>query len=423
MSYSGEKIRKNKGVAMLTALLFFLSVSLILVSGMISPALSEFKNSGLSLRSKQSYFLAESGSEDATYRIFNNKGLNSTETINLGLNSASTTITSVGNSQKEIESLGQVSGSERQVGLTLTYGDGALFKYGTQAGQGGVVFKNNSYLNGNLYTNGDIVGSNGAYITGDAYVAGGTGSISNMRVGYGGTGNIRAHNVTDSTVTGNLYCQSGSGNNKPCDTSLPDPLPQEMPISNSQIEDWKNDGTAGGITAGDVIISSPTTLGSRQVSGNLTVNSTLTIADTIYVTGNVIINGTVKLSSAYGATSAIIVADGYIIISNGAVLQDSGTPGSYVMFLSESDCDASMAGSPCEEHNAIEVSNNSDISIVNAQRGTIYFSNNATVKEAVGNKIELKNNVGISYGSGIISVDFTSGPSGSWVISSWQETK
>ncbi len=60
---------------------------------------------------------------------------------------------------------------------------------------------------------------------------------------------------------------------------------------------------------------------------------------------------------------------------------------------------------------------------MNAQKGTVYFKNNATVKESVGYKIRLKQNVGISYGSGIINVGFTSGPSGSWTIGSWNESK
>ncbi len=159
--------------------------------------------------------------------------------------------------------------------------------------------------------------------------------------------------------------------------------------------------------------------------GNLTINSTLTMAGTIYVTGNITfgIGGVLKLDSSYGATSGIIISDGYITISNNTLFQDSGTAGSFILLLSNSTCDASVTGSPCFSNNAIDVSNNSNISIVNAQKGTVYFSNNATVKESVGNKIELKNNVGISYGSGIINIGFTSGPSGSWLINDWKEVK
>ncbi len=413
----------QSGAAMLFFLVFFLFISLAIISGLVSPIVREFRNANTSLKSKQSYFLAESGSEDAFYRISKNMTIGTSETITLNSNSVTTTISTLVGGDKQIASLGDVNSLQRKVTLLLKTGDGEVFKYGTQAGQGGFIFQNNSHVSGSIYSNGNVVGSNNAYITGDAYVAGSSGSISNMLIGYGGTGIARAHTVTDSTVTGALYCQNGSGNNKSCNTSEADPLPEDLPLSEDDISGWEADATAGGVTTGNVTISTPTTLGPRKIVGNLTVNSTLTIANTIYVTGNIVINGTVKLDASYGANSAIIMADGTISINNGVVFQDSGTAGSYILILSNSVCDSSMTGSPCNGINAIEVSNNSNISIVNAQKGTVYFSNNATVKEAVGNKINLKNNVGISYGTGLINVDFTSGPSGAWVISSWGETQ
>jgi hypothetical protein len=280
-------------------------------------------------------------------------------------------------------------------------------------------------VTGGLYSNGDITGANGAYITGDAIVAGSTGAMSNIRVGYGGTGDAYAHTVTDSTVTGTIYCQTGSGNNKACNTSLTDPAEQDLPITDAEITKWKSDAALGGTTNGDVTIAANTSLGPKKIVGNLTLNNnvTLTLTGTIYVTGNINLTGIVKLNSSYGATSGIILSDGYIIINNNVVFQDSGTAGSYILLLSDSTCDISITVSPCFGHSAIEVSNNSSISIVNAQKGTVYFSNNASVKESVGNKIELKNNVGITYGSGIINVGFTSGPSGSWVLDGWQESQ
>jgi len=429
MRPQSEKLKRNKGAAMLISVIFFLFISLAIISGLVSPTLREFRAAQVNLSSKKSYFLAESGSEDAMYRIIKNKTIGTSESITLDSNTVTTTITSVGSTQKRVVALGDVSGNQRKITSLLTTGDGEVFKYGTQAGQGGVVFHNNAFLNGNLYSNGDIVGSNGAYITSDAYVAGSSGTISNMRIGQSGTGNAYAHTVTGSTITGTIYCQipvppALSGNNKVCDTSREDPVAEALPITDDSITEWETDATNGGITNNNVTISSPTTLGAVKIIGDLTVNSTLTIGGTIYVTGNVIlnVNSIVKLNSSYGTSSGIIVSDGYVVISNGVVFQDSGTAGSYIMFLSNSDCDASVTGSPCNAHNAIEISNNSSISIVNAQQGTVYFSNNATVKEVVGNKIELKNNVGISYGSGII-VDFSSGPSGSWNVQSWGESE
>ncbi len=430
MDQKKEKFKNNffpehrqKGAAMLISTLFFIFISLAIIAGLVAPSVREFKNIEVNLNSKSSYFLAESGVEDAAYRIIRNKTLAGSETITINYNSAVTTVTSLPGNNKQIVSLADVSTYQRKVKLTVKTGNGAVFKYGTQSGQGGFVFHNNSFVTGSLYSNGNIVGSNGAYVTGDAFVAGATGSISNMRIGSGGTGDAHAHNVTGSTITGNLYCQTGSGNNKSCDTSQADPAPQNLPIASSQITQWETDASNGGTAADSVTISSPTTLGPQKITGSLTVNSTLTIGGTIYVTGNVIINGTVKLNSSYGATSGIIISDGYIVINNGVVFQDSGTAGSYILLLSNSTCDASMLVSPCFGNSAIQVSNNSTISIVNAQQGTVYFSNNASVKESVGNKIELKNNVGISYGSGIINVGFTSGPSGAWTIQGWGETQ
>ncbi len=417
-----KKIKTNSGAAILFSIISFLFISLAIISGLVSPSVREFRNANISFNSKKAYFLAESGSEDAIYRIFNNMTIGNSEILTLDSVSVTTTITTPFGDTKEISSIGDISNYQRKISIKLKTGEGTVFKYGTQAGMGGFLFHNNSSVQGNLYSNGNIIGSNGAYITGDAFVAGSSGLISNMRVGYGGNGDANAHTINNSTITGNIYCQNGSGNNKPCDTSQLDPIAQDLPISNESITKWKDDATLGGTINGDVVISIPTSIGPKKIIGNLTINSTFTLTGTIYVTGNVIISDTVKLDPSYEATSGIIISDSYININNGVVFQDSGTFGSYILLLSDSICDISISSSPCFGNNAITVSNNSDLSIINAQKGTVYFSNNASVKEAVGNKIELKNNTSISYGSGLINVNFTSGPSGSWVIDSWGES-
>ena len=406
----------------MVATMFFLVVSITIIFGLVGPILRQQKIAARLLLSRQSYFLAEAGVEDVVYRLKTAQTVGPTEVLSLA-GSTVTTVTTDNFPGKEIVSTGTANNAVRSVEASLALGTGVIFRYGTQAGQGGFVFRNNSYVNGSLYSNGPIVGANNAYATGDAFSAGSSGSISNMRVGYGGVGNAHAHTVTGSTITGALYCQTWSSNNKACNTSEADPPVEEMPITEENIIQWKSDAELGTVTTGNVTVSVSTAMGPRKIIGNLTVNSTLTITDTIYVTGNVTLNSTVRLDPSYGAASGMIIADGYIIVGNGVDFQDSGTEGSYILILSTSDCDASMSGSPCLSHNAIDVSNNSDISIVNAQNGTVYFSNNAGVKEAVGNKIELKNNVGIEYGSGLINVGFVSGPSGGYVITDWKEVE
>jgi hypothetical protein len=446
-----RKINKQSGAAMLISVIFFLFISLAIISGLVSPTVREFRNASVNLNSKKSYFLAESGSEDATYRIMNNMTIGGNETITLGSNSVNTTITTLLGNIKQIVSLGDVGSLQRKTSLVLKTGEGIVFKYGTQAGEGGFEFRNGSYINGSIYSNGPIVGAPNAYITGAAYVAGSTGSISNTTGNFciGGTvsgsscsgspvGDAHAHSVTNTNVTGTIYCQAAgsSGNNKSCDTSQPDPDPLDLPLSKDQIAQWKTDATNGGTPInGDLTISTPMSLGPIKIIGNLIINNTLTITGTIYVTGNITISDTVKLDSSYGSGSGILMSDGYILIANNVIFCGSipntttcisttiSTPGSYILLLSDSTCDSSVSASPCNGHSAIEVLNNSSITIANAQKGTVYFKNNSSVKEAVGYKIELYNNTHFDYGSGIINPNFPSGPSGSWVVNTWQEVQ
>lgn len=421
---------------MMIAVLFFILIATVVMLGLTGPSAREYAIANKALLSKQSYFLAESGAEDAYYRIKTGKSLGSSVTLSLGSSSTSTTITTISSLQKQISSIGNVSNFKRSSGLTALNSTGVVFLYGTQAGQGGIVFGNNAFLNGDLYSNSNISGSNGAYITGSSWVAGATGSINNMCLGgtsssgscnNATTHDTHAHTVTNSNVTGTIYCQSGSGNNSSCNTSQADPATLALPVTTASITKWKADAAAGTVVTGNVTISTAQTLGPEKIIGNLTVSGSgvLTIADTIWVTGNVTFSGSgggsqVKLGSAYGSQSGIILSDGLINIGNNITFANSGTSGSYIMLLTTSSCDQSTSASPCNSNNAIEISNNAAIVIANAQSGTVHFSNNATVKEVVGDKIRLNNNVGISYGTGTVNVGFTSG-SNSWAPTSWKE--
>ena len=163
--------RSNQsGAAMLIAVIFLIFISLAVIAGLVVPSVREYKVASESISSKKSYFLAESGVEDAYYRILNNKPIASSETINLDSNSTTTSITS-NNGKKEIVSLGNVSNYQRKVNLSLTSGVGASFNYGVQVGLGGLDIQGSSGINGNVYANGPITGSTSAYISGTAISA------------------------------------------------------------------------------------------------------------------------------------------------------------------------------------------------------------------------------------------------------------
>ncbi|TAL49352.1 hypothetical protein EPN83_01220 [Patescibacteria group bacterium] len=291
-----------------------------------------------------------------------------------------------------------------------------------------------------------VIGANVAYSNGDAKVGqyGGSWSdptpspldiyftislgglsatISGVTVGTGVSGDAWAHTVNNSTIGGNLYCQTGSGNNKPCNTSKPDPSPQQFPVSDGNITQWKEEASGGGVINGD-FTATTSAIGPVKITGNLTVTNgaVLTVAGTVWVAGNINVsnNAQVKLFSSYGSNSGVVVTDGRVLISNNTVFSGSGQLGSYIMVLTTSDCPIS---SSCGGARAIDISNNAGAVILNAQRGAIEFENNASAKEAVAYKMELENNATITYETGLVNVNFSSGPSGGWDILSWNEVE
>lgn len=163
-----KKTPKNKGAAMLVSVVFFIFISLAIIAGLVAPSVSGYRVASANLKSKSAYFLAESGVEDALYRIITSKPISDSETLVLDSNSATTAITTISGNQRQIESLGDVSNLQRKVNLLLTTSAGVSFNYGVQVGQGGIDLQGSSGIIGNVYANGPITGTSSCYITGTA---------------------------------------------------------------------------------------------------------------------------------------------------------------------------------------------------------------------------------------------------------------
>lgn len=245
------------------------------------------------------------------------------------------------------------------------------------------------------------------------YLGGVFGLIDGITIGD----NSYAHTVRNSTITGINYCQIGSENNKACNTSKPDPVSLPMPISDQNILDWKEAAEVGGIYSGNYLINETIgTLGPKKITGNLTIqnNATLNITGILWVQGDMLVDNkaTVKLTSGYGSSDGVIVVDGTVSIQNNATFEDSGTTGSYILVLSTSD-----------SVSAISLENNGGAVILYAANGTLTLGNNARAKALNGHKINLGNNVVVTYENGLMNSNFISGPSGSWNIFDWQEVE
>lgn len=109
-----------------------------------------------------------------------------------------------------------------------------------------------------------------------------------MYIGSTSTDIAWASDVSHVRMTGDLYCDTGSNNygGKTCNTGhgLPDTLP--MPISEANIEQWKEEAEAGGTYTGNMTVGwAGGTIGPKKITGNLTVNGggTLLITGTLWL--------------------------------------------------------------------------------------------------------------------------------------------
>jgi Tfp pilus assembly protein PilX len=375
-----------------------------------------------SLKSYQSYSLAEGGIEDALLRLSKGMNWSSPYTITSAGGSSIVEISSIIGGTRTITSTGNVNNRIRKVRVVFSIeSDQISFFYGAQVGDGGMVMGNNSQVQGNVFSNGNITGQNGANITNSVIIAGNGNKLDNVDIG----GDANTHTCADSNIAGTLYYVSG-GSIGNC-TFLPagsyeDRGPNEieeipLPISQSEIDDWKAAAIAGGPPIGTKEISGIESLGPVEIVGDLKVNNgkTLKVTGTIYVTGNIIFytNSIVQLDTSYVSFSGIIIADGTITVENGTQISGSGQPGSYILILSEKNDTANPV---------INVRNNAlGDTIFYANDGLIFLKNGMKAREVTAKKIQIENTAIIQYESGLENPNFSNGPGGSWEVASWKE--
>ncbi len=246
------------------------------------------------------------------------------------------------------------------------------------------------------------------------YLGGATSTISGINIGTSSSDVAWAHTVSQTTVSGTIYCQSGSGNNKSCNTSRPDPDPQALPVSDGNIQDWKNEAAVGQPIAGDYSLPSNVSLGPKEIDGNLTISGkTLTVTGTLWVKGNINLSGggTIQLDAGYGSHNGVIVTDGWVDLSGGSNFYGSGQPGSYPFLITTSSC---PDGPTCSNKPAINFGGGSGTVGLVAQNGTIAISGGSALKAVAAKTISMSGGSQLIYDSGLVNANFTSGPGGSW---------
>jgi len=254
------------------------------------------------------------------------------------------------------------------------------------------------------------------YLGGDFSTLGGSTYVGGVYIGTTGSDIAWAHNVVGASVTGPLYCQTGSYNNKACDVSRPDPTPQPMPLSDANIEEWKDDAALGDTISGDYHVGwAGGTLGPNVITGNLLVDGggTLTVSGTLYVQGTITLTGGGKivLAESYGSSNGVIVCDGYVVLEGGSTFAGSGEDGSYPFLITTSAC---PVASGCNGHDAVSLSGGAGTVAIIAQDGNVLINGGSALKAVTGKQITMSGGATLEYDSGLINANFTSGPGGSW---------
>src|SRR3990167_4964701 len=92
-SYKLKPKSYSSGQAVIASVIFLVLLSVVIIAGFATPLTRELKNVRAALNSRQSYFAAESGVEDAAYRIKAN--LSYLPEYDLDLNGARATVSIV----------------------------------------------------------------------------------------------------------------------------------------------------------------------------------------------------------------------------------------------------------------------------------------------------------------------------------------
>ncbi len=428
------KISKNtKGQATIIATIFFLFISLIVISGSSSLALKESKIIKNLIFSKKSYFLSESGIEDVGYRIMNLKPVDSTEVLKIEDFYATTTVVTLDADQKEITVQGSVFNLVRKIKAKMTTDTSLSFHYGVQIGEGGLVMENNSLVSGNVYSNGSISGSGSNLIKGDVVSAGPNGLINSIH----STSSAYSHNITNSTIDRDAFYVNISNTNVSgvLHPNSPDQATSTLPISDEIIQDWEQAAAVSVIDSPcPYIIDDDITLGPVKITCDVEINGnpTIVLLGPIWITGNLTAENTaiIKVDSSLGNKSIAIIADkttnrstsSKVLFKNSVSFQGSGSSGSYILVISQNN---SAQGGGDEK--AIDVRNTvSGAILLYSGYGEIVLRNSLGslgLREVTAYKIRLQNSANVIYEKGLANMLFKSGPAGGYSIVDWEEVQ
>jgi Tfp pilus assembly protein PilX len=413
----------------------FLCIFFTVATSYLSFVTTSARNATYSTENTQALALAEAGVDKAVYQLNQDGSYSGESDTTISPGAFTVTISTIDASTRQITATGFVPDSvnpraRKTIRTNVAINNSVVaFHYGVQAGAGGFSLYNSSSITGNVFSDGPIIGSSANHIYGDVVSSGEDGRV----YGIHATSSVYAHTIgrddkttiidkdayyvtkIDTTVHGTSHPDS------------PDQASVPLPISDDQINQWEAVAEAGGIatcSGGSYAISSGNiTLGPVKIPCNLQISNSanVTVNGHIWVTGNITIKNSavVKISESLGDQNVAIIADNpsdtinssIISVKNTATFQDSGTPGSFIFLISQNRS-AENGGSIA----AIDLGNSASALVAYAAHGLIPLANSVSLKEVTAYKITLANYTNVTYDTGLISANFSSGPGGAWAF-------
>jgi hypothetical protein len=439
-----KTINFDKGQAMITAVIFFLIISLTVIFGIANPLIKQVRGGVERFQSSKSYFLAEAAAEDVLYRLNTGRPYTSSQILTLNGESA-TAVTTNTPTGKMIAVNSSINNDVRKLRINAILGTGISFHYGVQAGQGGFILSNSSTITGNVHSSGPVIGTTGNWVYGDVVSAGPNGRV----YGIHATGTVFSHSIGDASqqtlIDRNAYYYQTFTNTTVSGTKFPNSSDQptaELPISDAQIAEWEGDALAGGVltsaecdsyteSSNTCTFNTTRTIGPKKIPFNVLVKSSsgvLTVAGPLWITGNFTTQTgpTIRMSPDLGSQNVAVIADnpantagsGIIEIGQTTIFQGSGAPGSFVFMISQNN--SSEQGGNTD---AITMGQGASALVAYASHGQITLSQSVSVKEVTAYKIILTQSANVTYDTGLPSTLFSTGPGGGWEITGWKEVE
>src|SRR3989338_11009193 len=121
--FLNNRIIKKKGQVMVTVVIFFISITTIIILGLTNPIISHISMATSIAVSKDSFYAAEAGIEDVVYRLKAGLPVATSQILNVGNHSVTTTVVDESGG-KTITSIGEANDYFRKIKTTVILGEG-----------------------------------------------------------------------------------------------------------------------------------------------------------------------------------------------------------------------------------------------------------------------------------------------------------